>query len=85
MSDALLAIFSKAVFGGSILLILYIVYREWKLNKIKAEQDEIALGEKENEDIVANLSDPDLVATINSEFSKLPTPPSKPDTKKPTS
>jgi hypothetical protein len=82
MNELAIEIFSKAVFGGSIFLIIYIIYREWKLSKIKAEQLEIELGEKKNEDIVANLSDPDLMATINSEFAKLPTPPSKPDKKR---
>lgn len=81
MNDAILEIAAKGVFGGSLLLIVYIVYREWKLNKIAAEQAEIKLGEKENEDLVANLSDPDLVNTINSEFAKLPAAPSKPDKK----
>lgn len=81
MSDVVLEIFAKGVFGGSLLLIVYIVYREWKLNKIAAEQAEIKLGEKENEDLVSTLDDKQLVDTINSEFSKLPTPPSKPDKK----
>lgn len=81
MSDAVLAIFSKGVFGGSILLIMYIVYREWKLSKIAAEEAKIELGEKANESVVDSLNDKQLVDTINEELSKLPIPPSKPDKK----
>ena len=82
MTEAIWGILAKGVFGGSILLIITIVYREYKLSKIKAEQEEIELGEKDNEDLVANLDDQQLVDTINSEFSKLPKPPSRPPTKK---
>jgi hypothetical protein len=82
MSDLAIEIFSKLVFGGSICLILYIVYREWKYAKIKAEQAEMELGEKENEDLVSAMSDQQLIDTVNSEVAKLPIPPSRPPTKK---
>ena len=83
MSDQVLLILSKAVFGGSILLIVYLVYREWKLTKIDAEKAEIALGEKENEDRVKNLDPNQLVDLVNDDTSSSGTE-NSPPTKKPT-
>jgi hypothetical protein len=71
--------FSFVIFGGSIVLIIYIVYYEWKKSQILAEQDEIALGEKENEDAVNNLNDSAIVDAINKDCqSGQPSNPSKP-------
>jgi hypothetical protein len=73
MSDQLWALLSKVVFGGSIFLVLYIVYREYTLNRIKAENAEIALGEKENEDLVSAESDTDLIGSASSSSPTKPT------------
>jgi flagellar biosynthesis/type III secretory pathway M-ring protein FliF/YscJ len=69
VNQAILGILAKGVFGGSIFLILYIVYREFMENRIKTEQAEIKLGEKTNADIVQNESDSDLVDRLNEQFS----------------
>lgn len=69
ISDFALNILAKSVFGGSLVLIVYVLYREFSLNRIKAENDEIALGEKNNEDLVNSFSDNDLVDAINKEYS----------------
>ena len=60
---------SKGAFIGSICLILYIIYFEWKSAKVNAEKNEIKLGEIENEDLVNSESDIDLIDSINKEFS----------------
>ena len=65
MSDQIALILSKLVFGGSILLIMGVVYREWKLARISAEENKIKLAEKENEDLVNDQSDPAVVDSIN--------------------
>lgn len=57
--------FSICVFGGSIILILYLVYYEWKQARIDAEQDEIEMGEMKNEGIIDSLSDAELTDSIN--------------------
>ena len=84
MTSDLLVLLSKFVFAGSVLLVLYIVYFEWKTAKIRAEEAEIKLGEKQNEDLVDSLDDTQLINTINEEFSKLPAAPTRSNTKKPT-
>lgn len=72
MSSQMIEILSKVIFGGSILVILYVVYYEWKTSQIIAEKNEIALGEKENEDAVNSLDDTALVDVVNKEFSSSP-------------
>jgi hypothetical protein len=68
MSDVALNILAKTVFGGSLIAIIYVVYREFTLNRIRAENAEISLGEKTNEDLVNSESDAQLVNDINAEF-----------------
>jgi hypothetical protein len=68
MSDSILLLLSKGIFGGSVLLVLYLVYREIKMSKIKAEEAEISLGEKENEDLVNGLTPDELIAKVNADL-----------------
>ena len=56
------------MFSGSIILIIYIVYYEWKQARIDSEQDEIEMGEMKNEGIIDALSDAELVDNINKEL-----------------
>ena len=63
----MLEIISKIVFGGSLVLIAYLIYYEWKTSQIAAEKARIALGEKENEDRVKNLDPNELVDLVNSD------------------
>jgi hypothetical protein len=67
MNAQVIEIVSKLVFGGSLLLIIYIVYFEWKTSQISAEKARIALGEKENEDKVNSLDPNQLVDLVNSD------------------
>lgn len=83
MSDLALNIFSKAVFSGSIILIIYLFYKECMINKIKAEKSETVLEELKNEDAVKSETDIDLVNAVNKDFSSGSTSSSNP--KKPTS
>jgi len=69
MNPEMLGVIFKIGWVGSALLIIYIVYFEWKAAKSRAEQAKIQLGEKENEDQVGNLSDNDLIDLVNSQFS----------------
>lgn len=57
--------FSMCVFGGSLFLIIYIVYYEWKKSQIEAEEDEIEMGELEDENTIKLQSDSDAVDSIN--------------------
>lgn len=68
MSDTLLAILAEGIFGGSILLVIYLVYYEWKTAKIAAEKAEIELGEKENEDAINSLDDTAVLDLINKDI-----------------
>ena len=81
MSDQALFYLSKAVFGGSIILIIYLVYREWKISKIEAEQAEIKLGEKQDEDVVDSATDAAIIDLINKDIGSVNpssnTPPKK--------
>ena len=61
-------IIAKGAFSGSILLILYLIYYEWKSAKNRAEELKIQLGEKGNEDKVEALSDDDLVDLVNKQL-----------------
>jgi hypothetical protein len=65
MSTDELALLSKIIFGGSICLILYIIYFEWRTAQINAEKAQIALGEKENEDRVNSLTPDELLDLVN--------------------
>jgi hypothetical protein len=65
MDSQILEIFSKVVFGGSIALLIYIVYYEFKKSQFEAEQDEIEMGELENENAIDNSSDADVTDAIN--------------------
>lgn len=88
MTDAWVEPFSWFVFGASICLILYIIYFEYKTAKINAENARIKLGEKENEDLIGNLTDAQLVDMANKGESGLPSAPAaldSTDPKKPTS
>ncbi len=60
---------SKLAFGGSILLVIYIFYFEWRTAKANAEKAKIQLGEKENEDTVSALSESALIDLVNSDIS----------------
>jgi len=82
LSDEWWLYLSKAIFGGSIVLVIYIVYKEWIKNRITAEQDEIEMGELKNEGIIDALSDAELVKHVNEDVG--PKPPSSPTPKKPT-
>lgn len=81
MSDTLLLILSKLVFGGSVILVIFLAYREYIITKLKAQRDELELGERINEDKVNNMSDSELVDSVNKELSDLPIPPTRPDKK----
>jgi hypothetical protein len=61
--------FSACVFGGSVLLIIYLVYYEWKQARIESEEDEIEMGELKNEGIIESLSDAELVDMANQQSS----------------
>jgi len=65
MNAQLLEIISKIVFGSSLVLIIYIIYFEWKKSQIEAEEDEIEMGELENENTVKLQSDSDVADSIN--------------------
>jgi hypothetical protein len=65
MSDTAALLLSKLAFGGGVCVILYIIYYEWRSAQIKAEKAVIALGEKQNEDTVDNLTDHALVDLLN--------------------
>ena len=62
-----LEIFSKVIFGSSVILILYIIFYEWKSSQIADEKAEIQLKELENENIINNSSDAAIVDDINKE------------------
>lgn len=72
-------LFSKFVLVGSIILIIYIIYFELKSARIREEIARIKLGEKENEDLVDNLSQSELVDFANKSESDLPAAPAAPD------
>jgi hypothetical protein len=61
----MLEIISKVVFGGSLILIIYLVYYEWKKSQIEAEEDEIEMGELENENTINSQSDSSTIDSIN--------------------
>ena len=65
MSAGVLEFFSKLVFGSSLVLIVYIVYYEIKINRINAEKAIIKLQEMENENKVNSLTPDELVSVIN--------------------
>lgn len=65
MSSQVLEFLSKTVFGGSIILVLYLVYHEYMTSRISAENAKIALEEKENEDLVDGQSDSAVIDAIN--------------------
>jgi hypothetical protein len=77
LSDLAISILAKSIFGASLILIIYVVYREWKITRINAEQNEISLGEKTNEDIVASLTNNELVDALNKELGSGNTTPKK--------
>jgi len=82
MSSEALSIIAKTVFGGSLILIFYVIYRMIKETAIKAEEEEIKIGEMENENYVNSLSPDELVELINSGKEPNPsisTPPKKPN------
>jgi hypothetical protein len=81
--DAWVEPFSWFVFIASICLIIYIVYYEYSMAKINAENAKIRLGEKENEDLVDNLSDSELVQLANKSESGLPSSPTALDSTDP--
>jgi len=81
MSSSILELISKIVFGSSLLLIIYIVYYEWKTSRINAEKARIALGEKENEDYVKSLDPNQLIDLVNDDTSP-GSPEGRPPTKK---
>ena len=85
MTDGAWAFLAKALFGGSILLIIYIVYSEVVTSRIKKEQADIKLGEEENANTVKNLSDNQLVDKLNEEFGIPRDVPSRPTSTEPTS
>lgn len=72
MNPEVILIFSKLIFGGSIVLVVYLAYREYMINKFNAEKAKIQLEEKENEDIIKDLSESDLVDRVNEELSGQP-------------
>lgn len=82
MTDTQILIISKIIFYGSIVVIIYLVYWEWKKAKIKAEVDEIEMGEIKNENTVNSLTPDELVDLINSGIEPDGTQ-SSPTTKKP--
>lgn len=65
MSDAQIELVAKMVFYGSIALFIFTAYREWKKSQIEAEEDEIEMGELENENKVNSLTPDELIALIN--------------------
>lgn len=56
---------SACIFGGSVVLVLYLFYYEWKQARIDAEQDEIEMGEMKDEGIIDALSDAELLDDLN--------------------
>lgn len=79
----MLEIVSKLVFGSSIILIIYVIYYEWKTAKIAAEKARIRLGEIENETKVNNLTPDQLIDLVNN-GSEPSSPESSPPKGKPT-
>jgi len=72
MTDTTEKILAISFWAAVILLGIYIVYREFMLERVSAEKDEISLGEIKNEDLVNSQSDIDLVNAVNSELGAKP-------------
>ena len=63
-----IAILAKVFFGGSVFVVLYVIYYQWKSARIDAEKYKIEMGEEENENLVDDMSDTAVVDSLNSEL-----------------
>jgi hypothetical protein len=68
MSSELISYLVRAFFGSSLIFVIYMIYHQFMLAKIDAENSNLKLGEEENAQTVNSQSDIDLIDAINKEL-----------------